>query len=76
MEWNPPSPALLRRAPSPQGEGRHFRGALKLGKPPSPLGRGWPAAGAFTSRSGPGEGLFGKGSERNVKQLSDAQFRS
>jgi len=22
------------------------------------LGRGWPAAGAFISRSGPGEGLF------------------
>jgi hypothetical protein len=27
------------------------------GKLPSPLGRGCPAAGAFTSRSGPGEGL-------------------
>ena len=40
------------------------------------LGSGWPAAGAFTSPRGPGEGLFGKGSERNVKQFSDAQFRS
>jgi hypothetical protein len=25
---------------------------------PSPVGRGWPAAGAFTSRNGPGEGSF------------------
>ena len=25
---------------------------------PSPLGRGWPATGVFTSRRGPGEGLL------------------
>ena len=28
---------------------------------PSPLGRGWTASGAFTSRRGPGEGLLGRG---------------
>src|SRR5208337_2166798 len=33
---------------------------------PSPEGRGWPAAGAFTGRSGPGEGflLFQRGGSR------------
>jgi len=41
MEWRNPSPALLRRAPSPRGEGGHFSSAFKLRKPPSPLGRGW-----------------------------------
>ena len=39
MERKNPSPALLRRAPSPLGEGCHFWCALELGKPPSPLGR-------------------------------------
>ena len=43
IEWKNPSPALLRRAPSPRGEGYLSWGALKLRKPPSPLGRGWPA---------------------------------
>jgi hypothetical protein len=34
---------------------------------PSPEGRGWPAAGAFTSRSGPGEGsLLKKASTSSV----------
>jgi hypothetical protein len=42
----------------------------------SPLGRGWPAAGAFTSRSGPGEGLLGRGSNTRVKQSSNAPFCS
>ena len=43
---------------------------------PSPEGRGWPAAGAFTSRSGPGEGLPGRGSNTRVKQSSNAPFCS
>jgi hypothetical protein len=38
------------------------------GKLPSPLGRGCPAAGAFTSRSGTGEGSVGTGVKRSVKQ--------
>ena len=47
LEWKDPSPALLRsvpdgtvlrRAPSPPGEGCHFWYPVKLGKPPSPLG--------------------------------------
>ena len=37
MHMNGPSPALLRRAPSPSGRGLSSNIVL----PPSPLGRGW-----------------------------------
>ena len=36
------------------------RAVDELGSQPSPLGRGWSAAGAFISRSGPGEGSVPK----------------
>ncbi len=39
-----------------KAEGRVKR--LELNEQPSPLGRGWPAAGAFISRSGTGEGFL------------------
>jgi hypothetical protein len=56
-----PSPALLRRAPSPLGEGCGLSCAVMLGKLPSPSGGGCPAADVFTSRSGTGEGSVGRG---------------
>ncbi len=37
---------------------RRDTGGKKSETQPSPMGRGWPAAGAFTSRSGTGEGFF------------------
>ena len=36
------------------------RAVDEVGSQPSPLGRGWSAAGAFISRSGPGEGSVPK----------------
>jgi len=40
----------------------HVHATREASEQPSPLGRGWPAAGAFTSRGGPGEGsLAGTG---------------
>jgi hypothetical protein len=51
---------LLRKGKGPEGRKNLAQGARRSGVStflPSPLGRGWPAAGVFISRSGPGEGL-------------------
>ena len=40
MEWNNPSPALLRRAPSPQGEGWHYLDGAEVMKTALSLGKG------------------------------------
>jgi hypothetical protein len=50
-----PHPARYARHPLPKGEGCYLMCSWCQ---PSPEGRGWPAAGALTSRSGPGEGFF------------------
>jgi len=47
-----PHPARYSRHPLPKREGLDPESFQA-----SPSGRGWPAAGAFISRSGPGEGL-------------------
>jgi hypothetical protein len=76
LEEKGPPPALPRlrdRHPLPEGEGRYLMCSWCQ---PSPEGRGWPGAGAFTSRSGPGEGLLGRGSNTRVKQSSNAPFCS
>jgi len=44
---------------------------LELNEQPSPLGRGWPAAGAFISRSGTGEGFLRRPS-KSSRQTSDS----
>jgi hypothetical protein len=74
-----PHPARYARHPLPKRDGRWprlfsalSRGA-RIGTQPSPLGRGWPAAGAFTSRSGPGEGsLLNQPNTNSVLRLVNA----
>jgi len=55
---------------------RTFERGQVLGKLPSPSGRGWPAAGAFTSRSGPGEGLLGEVSKLRLIAVSHGLGRN
>jgi hypothetical protein len=63
MTFEPPSPTAAR---SPLSQGR---GLYSPSFWPSPPGRRWPAAGVFTRRSGPGEGLLDQ--DTNTPHQSD-----
>jgi hypothetical protein len=51
--------ARILEAPTYIGDAEAHTG-MSFSDQPSPQGRGWPAAGASTSRSGSGEGLVGR----------------
>jgi len=62
-----PHPARYSRHPLPKREGLDPESFQA-----SPSGRGWPAAGAFISRSGPGEGLLPK--NLNTRSVLEVNF--
>jgi hypothetical protein len=58
VTFDGPRNLALRRADTGSKVRARFLASLSRKSLPSPpWGRGWPAAGAFTSRSGPGEGI-------------------